>query len=119
MSDMETAYRIAALAVRQRFAEQHPEDLAVLDRIEAGDVAVYTGSYDHVQEVLRCLNVRAIVDPQDRVQDARIIFVNCSNSYDAARIRQVRSLAEDGKWVVTSDWALGHLIHEAFPGTVR
>ena len=33
MNDMRTAYRLAAAAVRQRLAEQHPGDLAVLDGI--------------------------------------------------------------------------------------
>jgi hypothetical protein len=119
MSDMQTAYRLAALAVRQRFAEQHPEDLEALNRVDREEIWVYTGSFDHVEEVLKHLDVPATVNPGKRSQDARIIFINCSNNYDAALVKQVRHLVEQGRWLVTSDWALGKLIEPAFPNTVR
>ena len=46
MDVMAMAYKIAALAVKQRFAEQHPEDLQRLKDIRRGQVSVYSGSYD-------------------------------------------------------------------------
>ncbi len=36
---MEIAYQVAAAAVRQRFAEQHPDYLTILDRIRQDEVA--------------------------------------------------------------------------------
>jgi hypothetical protein len=55
MSKIQTAYRLAALAARQRFVEQRAQDAALLKQIRIDDVAVFTGSYDHVEKVLGCL----------------------------------------------------------------
>ncbi|MBW4682352.1 MAG: hypothetical protein KME19_19870 [Microcoleus vaginatus WJT46-NPBG5] len=46
MNNIQTAGKVAAIAVRQRFAEKHPEDLAILNRLLSCDVAVFSGSYD-------------------------------------------------------------------------
>ena len=119
MSDMKTAYRLAAAAVRQRLAEQHREDLAVLDRIDPGAVAAYAGTYDQVEEVLACLGIPATVNPDPKDLQARVVFVNCSNSYDEELVGRVRHHVEEGGWLVTSDWALRHVLEPAFPNTVR
>jgi hypothetical protein len=119
MSDMQTAYRVAALAVRQRFAEQHPDGLEVLNRISRDDVAAYSGSYDQVEGVLRCLGMPATVDPDAAALKAPIVFANCSGSYDRRLVDRLGQYVENGGWLVTSDWALGELLQHAFPDTVR
>ncbi|MEW6729796.1 MAG: hypothetical protein AB1489_00530 [Acidobacteriota bacterium] len=119
MSEMQTAYQLAALAVRERFAEQHPEDLAVLDRIESGDVAAYSGSFDQAEEALRCLGIPTTINPQANSLTAKIVFINCSSSYDTKLIEEIGRYVEAGKWLVTSDWALHYIIERVFPDTVR
>jgi len=59
MSDMKKAYEVAAIAVCQRFAEQRPEDLHVLNRLRKQDIAVYAGSFDRVEDILACLKAIA------------------------------------------------------------
>ena len=61
--NMQIAYNVAALAVRQRFAEQHPQALKILNSLVKDDIAVYSGSYDHVQKVLQCLQVPYTMNP--------------------------------------------------------
>ncbi|MBL1179344.1 hypothetical protein [Pantanalinema sp. GBBB05] len=119
MSDMKKAYDVAAIAVRQRLAEQHPEDLQVLNKLRKQDVAVYSGSFDRVQDILLCLKVPCTMNPDPKALDAKIIFVNCSNSYDKARIEQLSQRVYEGKWLASSDWALGQFIEPAFPGMVK
>ncbi len=119
MSDMQTAYKVAALAVRQRFAEQHPAALEVLDKIHKDEVAAYPGSFDQVEEVLHCLGVPATVNPNPKALKAKIAFVNCSNNYDKTLIEQIGNYVEKGNWLVTSDWALHYVLEKAFPNTVR
>ncbi|MCJ8283107.1 MAG: hypothetical protein MJK14_25710 [Rivularia sp. ALOHA_DT_140] len=63
MSYMETAYKLAAACVRQRFAEQHPGILDILNLITKDDIAVYSGSFDKVEKVLNCLNVPFRMNP--------------------------------------------------------
>lgn len=119
MSDMHTAYKVAAIAVRQRLAEQHPTALKRIDNIRSGDVAVYSGSFDRVEDVLKCLNVPVTMNPNADKLKARIIFANYSSSYDNKLIAQLREQVENGKWLVSSDWALGLLIAQAFPNMVQ
>jgi hypothetical protein len=120
MSDMQKAYTLAALAVRQRFSEQHPADLKSLDSIQAGEVVAYTGSFDQVQEVLKCLRVPVEVDPKPAGlrSAAKIAFLNCSSGYQAQRLNLLAEQVSAGLWLVSSDWALPQ-IGRVFPNTVR
>lgn len=119
MSDMQKAYEVAAIAVRQRLAEQRPEDLQVLNKLRKQDVAVYAGTYDRVEDILACLNVPCATNPDAQKLNAQIIFVNCSNSYDKALIEYLSQRVNEGKWLVSSDWALGGFLEPAFPGIVK
>jgi len=120
MSDMEKAYRLAAAAVRRRFGEQRPELLKALDRVRAEEVAVFAGVHDSVQEVLARLGTPRTMDPERDLKElpARLIFVNCGKSFDAASQKRLVGLVEAGAWLVTSDWAL-MLVQDAFPGMVQ
>ncbi|MBD2156056.1 hypothetical protein [Leptolyngbya sp. FACHB-16] len=119
MGDMKKAYEVAAIAVRQRLAEQRPEDLQVLNKLRKQDVAVYAGSFDRVEDILACLNVSCTMNPDASKLDAQIIFVNCSSGYDKTLIQHLSQQVNEGKWLVSSDWALGRFIEPAFPGMVK
>lgn len=49
------AYRAAAGVARERMRREAPLDAEALERIEASDVLVVPGSYDHVELVLGAL----------------------------------------------------------------
>jgi hypothetical protein len=119
MSTMETAYRIAAGAVRQRLAEQHPERLDRLASLRREDVAVFKGTYDHVEKVLHRLEIPFTLDPGEQVRKAKVVFVNCSVTYPPRLVKQMAALVESGALLVTSDWGLGRLVQQAFPNRVR
>jgi hypothetical protein len=59
------------------------------------------------------------MNPDVSKLDAQIIFVNCSSSYDKALIEHLSQRVNEGKWLVSSDWALGRFIEPAFPGMVK
>ncbi|WP_439342592.1 hypothetical protein [Vacuolonema iberomarrocanum] len=116
---MELAYTVGAIAVRQRLAEQAPAALASLDRIEANEVSVCPGSYDHVERILERLQIPFRLQPNGaKNSPAKLAFVNCSNSYNQKLIQRLRDRVQDGMWLVSSDWALGHFLQQAFPGMV-
>jgi hypothetical protein len=119
MTGMEQAYHMAAVAVRRRLAEQHPDDLTVLDAVEPGDVAAFRGSYDQAEELLKTLGITATLDPNAGKMTARVAFINCSNSYDAAMAERMAAFVEAGGYLVTSDWALDGVLEKAFPGRLR
>ncbi|NES82125.1 MAG: hypothetical protein F6K10_12380 [Moorea sp. SIO2B7] len=119
MTNMQTAYKVASIAVRQRFAEQHPDYLEILNNLHKDDVAVYSGSYDHVEKILDCLGVGFTMNPKTKDTQYIIIFLNCSGYYDSRLINHLKEQVEAGKWLVSSDWALGYFISQAFPNMVR
>jgi hypothetical protein len=111
------AYDLAATAVRRRLAEQHPERLAALNGLRKRDVAVYTGNFDTVQEVLKRLDVPYTLNPKD--PPGPVAFSNCASSADEVRSRRLEKYVRGGGWLVSSDWQLNNLISTAFPNTVR
>lgn len=119
MSDMETAYRLAAAAVRQRFAEQHPDYLEVLGSIRKRDAAVFSGTYDSVEEVLRLLKIPFALDPNPKRMSAGLVFANCSGQPNPALTERIEKHVRAGTWLVSSDWSLRNVVQEAFPNTVQ
>ena len=118
-ASMETAYDLAALAVRRRFAEQCPAHLAALAAVRRRDVAVYSGTFDSVQHVLERLRVPFTLDPPNPPAGG-LAFVNCcSGSAKRLGASAAARHVHAGGWLVSSDWALRHLVEPAFPGTVR
>jgi hypothetical protein len=116
---MRNAYQMAAIAVRQRLAEQHPDDLTVLDAVEPGDVAAFRGSYDQAEELLKTIGIEAVVDPSEKQIKARVVFINCTGGYAADMPERMAAFVEEGGYLVTSDWALDGVLEKAFPNRLR
>lgn len=120
MTSMARAYDLAALAVRQRLAEQHPERLEVLDGLTGREIAVYRGEHDSVEEVLRRLKVPFEFDLNwKRLQKARMAFANCTSRPHKTLRSNAESFAHSGGWLVSTDWSLESLVEQCFPDTIR
>lgn len=119
MNTMRIAYRVAAQAVVQRLREQHPEDIELLKAIGRGEVGYFTGTYDRVERILEILKIPAAKNPFLMALDQRIIFVNCSSTFNPSMVRRLAEWVEKGGWLVSSDWALHEIISRAFPNTVQ
>ena len=120
MASMARAYDMAAIALRQRIAEQHPDRLDVLDGLAKQDIAVYKGQYDSVEEVLRRLSVPFNFDPTARnLRKARVAFANCTGSAHRVLTSDSEPFAREGGWLVSTDWSLQSVIQPCFPNTIR
>ena len=108
---MQESYKLAVGSMRRRWARDQPEALETLDRLKKSQVAVYSGSYDHVEEVLVGLGIKFVVNPGIKRLKARIAFVNCSSQQTYSRDLREHAAAyvEKGGWLVTSDanWSVG------------
>ncbi|MCB9613292.1 MAG: hypothetical protein H6722_12650 [Sandaracinus sp.] len=113
---LDLAYRFAGAAVRARYFDQRPGTHRALERLRASDVAVYSGNFDHVQELLTALSVPFTLDPKSL--DAKVVFVNCASQYDPAFLKRLAAHVRAGARLVTSDWALSRVLQTHFPGTV-
>jgi hypothetical protein len=121
---MRDANRAASLLVRERMKRDRPNDYRRFCRIRRADVLVVTGSYDHVETVLRDLVVPYRTVRPERVATQsfagiRIVFVNCPGNVGKAGVAALKRFTREGRTLVTTDWALLNVIEPAFPRTVR
>lgn len=122
-SASERAYRAAGRMVRDKVRRDQPLDAAALEALEASDVVVVRGGYDHVERVLRALGLPfEEVEPERvgalRLRPEQLVVVNCPGHLDAAAIRTVADFVHRGGSLFTTDWALRHVIEPAFPGII-
>ncbi len=117
------AYRAAATITREQLRRDAPERARVLDEVQASDVVVVAGCYDHVESVLGALEVPyVLVEPEqvDRLElrPEQLLIVNCPGQVSGAAIARIRRFVEAGGSLFTTDWALKHVIEPAFPGVL-
>ena len=115
------AYVAAAWIAREKMAEEAPEDAAALRAVEASDVVVVRGTYDHVEQVLDALGtpytaVETSQLPRVRLRPEQLVVINCPGTVPAASMVQIREFVAAGGSLFTTDWALRHVIEPAFPG---
>ena len=117
------SYRAAAGLTRDRMRAEAPDQAAALDQIEAGDIVVVQGSYDHVELVLDALGLPyGTVQPHDlarlRLRPEQLVVVNCPGHVGTDGVLVLRRFVEEGGSLFTTDWALRHVIEPAFPGVL-
>lgn len=117
------AYRAAARLTHERMAREAPADAAALRRVEASDIVVVRGTYDHVERVLAALGLpHQSVGPGDlwrlTLRPEQLVVVNCPGQVDRRSIVQLREFVGAGGSLFTTDWALRHVVEPAFPGVV-
>ena len=115
------AYRAAAAITREQLRRDAPGRARALDEVEASDVVVVAGVYDHVESVLGALEVpHVVVQPQDldglSLRPDQLLIVNCPGQVSPVAITCIRAFVEAGGSLFATDWALKHVIEPAFPG---
>lgn len=118
---MEEAYKAASRMTRKLIAAEHPEDVKHLDSTQ---VVLVRGCYDHGEAIFgHCSIPVTTIDPAQvagtPLDPDQILFVNCPGELPERAIERVRSFVSDGGLLVTTDWALKHVVEKAFPGVVR
>ena len=119
----EKAYAAAAHITREQLRRDAPERARTLDEVEASDVVVVAGIYDHVESVLGALEVpHELVQPHEldrlALRPEQLLIVNCPGQVSPTAIGHIRSFVEGGGSLFTTDWALKHVIEPAFPGVL-
>ncbi len=122
-SDRFTAYQMGADIARSRMAIEQPLQAEALEAVQAADIVVVEGCYDHVEQVLGALDVPFTVVPEGHLATAglnpdQLLVVNCPGNMTEAEIVAVRDFVAAGGTLFTTDWALTNVIERAFPGHV-
>lgn len=120
---MKRAYQSAGSGVREKLRREAPLDEAVLQGLAAQDTLVVRGRYDHAEEVLAALAIPfALVEPEHvgqlRLRPAQTVLVNCPGTLDRRGLATLRAFVEAGGCLVTTDWALVHVLEATLPGVV-
>lgn len=103
---------------------ENPDDIAILDSVKDSDIVCVRGTYDHIHLVLEAIGIPfSHVSPQAllkmELKPEQTIYVNCPSSFPVEVAMKLRSFVEEGGQLITTDWALQHVLEKAFPGTVR
>lgn len=119
----EQSYRAAARMTRERMTREAPAQAAALAAVEASDIVVVEGCYDHVEVVLAALELphqKVTADQLRRLtlRPEQLLVVNCPGKVDARSIVQIREFVAAGGSLFTTDWALRHVVEPAFPGVL-
>ena len=117
------AYSAGAKVARHRMRVEAPEDADALERVQASDVVVIDGSYDHVGRVFDALELPySRVGPTQldrvRLRPEQLVVVNCPGQIDSRQVGRLAGFVHDGGSLFTTDWALRHVIEPGFPGLV-
>ena len=110
--------------MRERMGRENTDDVAILDSVKDSDIVCVRGTYDHIHLVLEAIGIPfSHVSPQAllkmELKPEQTIYVNCPSSFPVEVAMKLRSFVEEGGQLITTDWALQHVLEKAFPGTVR
>jgi hypothetical protein len=111
-AQMNKAYELANEMVRGKLYRENQDNIRILDGLKDHDVIVLQslkipfisiGQYD-------LLNVK--------LEPHQTIFVNCASSFPSEAARKLATFVSEGGQLITTDWALKHVIEVAFPNTI-
>jgi hypothetical protein len=117
---MDEAYKAAAKLTRRLMEKEKPEDLKHLGSTQ---VVLVRGCYDKGESIFTHCGIPVTTIEPDQVATVpldpdQILYVNCPGQLDERSIERVRSFVTGGGLLVTTDWALKHVLEKAFPGFV-
>ena len=118
------AYREGARMARARISRDAPVDAAALADVEAADIVVVPGIYDHVERVLEALEMPCTRIASGQLLEVglrpeQLLVINCPGEVPERAIPRIRDFVASGGSLFATDWALKNVVQPAFPGTVE
>jgi hypothetical protein len=122
--EMHEANKAASVLLLERMKRDRPADYGCLTRIRRSDILVVSGSYDHVEWVLKEIGTPfGTVSPdalsRRGLAGIRAVLVNCPGMLPEDGVRMLGDFVRDGGFLFTTDWAVLHVLERAFPKTIR
>jgi hypothetical protein len=118
------AYAAGADVAKARMRAEAPLDAEALERVEASDVVIVRGTYDHVEQVLDALAMPyTAIAPEQlgavSLRPEQLLVVNCPGAGLERVAPVIHRFVRDGGSLFTTDWALRHVLEPAFPGVLE
>lgn len=123
LAQMDQAYKLANEMVREKLRRENKDNIRILNELKTNDVVVVDGTYDHIHLVLESLKIPFVRIDHHTLVNARLephqtVFVNCASSFPKEAARKLATFVAEGGLLITTDWALLHVIEQAFPNTI-
>ncbi len=122
-AQMNEAYEIAGDLVREKLAQEDPNNVEIIENLNEADIIVVSGTYDHIHLVLQSMHIPFMHIQANQVEQVEFkpfhtVFVNCSTSFPEAAANKLAHFVASGGQLITTDWALKNVLEVAFPGKV-
>ena len=100
------------------------EDVQILESIKDTDIVCVRGTYDHIHLVLEAIEIPfAHVSPANlltlELSPEQTIYINCPSDFPREAALKLERFVSEGGQLITTDWALKHVLEVAFPNTVK
>ena len=100
------------------------DDVEILDSVTDSDIVCVRGTYDHIHLVLEAIEIPfSHVSPDTltsmELKPEQTVYVNCPSSFPKESAMVLERFVSAGGQLITTDWALKHVLEVAFPGTVK
>lgn len=117
---MQEAYRSGSRLARKLIERDRPD---VAHGLTTTQVVVVRGQFDRAESIFELAGIPCTgVEPQDVVgldlQPDQVLLIDCPGKLPGRALMKVRDFVHRGGLLVTTDWALRHVIERAFPGFV-
>ncbi|MBN2150860.1 MAG: hypothetical protein JW839_05430 [Candidatus Lokiarchaeota archaeon] len=122
---MEEAYRLSAEIVDQDTKAKEGVGLKAWQKASGFSIIVVPGEYDTAEAVLDALDLSYEQrDPGEfdglKLRTSDVVVVNCpGEGFSPAGLAALREHVAAGGLLITTDWALKHVVESAFPGFVE
>ncbi|CAM2714093.1 unnamed protein product [Rotaria socialis] len=119
--DMQKAYRIGGVIALESLS-QHEQNS--IKNMREDDIIVVPGTYDHIDQVLTKTNLKFTIVQQYEImtypfRTSQTVYINCASSFPREAAYRLRELVDKGLHLITTDWALTHVLEVAFSDFVK
>lgn len=124
-AQMGKAYTASAKILKAKMKKERAKDLELLDKAGDDSIAIVKGTYDKIEQVMDAIGLDYItLEPlavgRIEFRDDQLLIINCpGQGFDKEGIDEIKRFVEIGGFLLTTDWALLHILEEAFPGYVK
>jgi len=122
---MEEAYRLSNSLLRERLSKEDSLNTEILKDLKQTDIIVVEGSFDYIHNVLSLLEIPFTKITREQLANVvelnpkQTVYVNCPTNFPLNAAQKLSDFVLEGGLLITTDWALKHVIEAGFPGTIK
>jgi hypothetical protein len=114
--------RVDPLVFRAWLAKAHPQFLTG-GVSESSPVVEVAGQWDKADKTLAKLeipyrHVKAREISSELLGSCKVLIINCAGDLKRDKLQSIRDFVSQGGYLLTTDWALDHMLTQTFPGYV-